>query len=341
LKETKMSEEVTQEPLTETVSKEPKAKAAKGRTLLMVEPETLVIAHDVDDPLYDERGSWPINEPMVKNIMVHGVLVPLIARRNGDKLEVEDGRQRVINSCEANRRLKKEGSHPIRIPVDVIVNDDKRAIGVMVSANEQRRGDTIITKAHKMQRMITLHGMTEDEVATEFGCVTASVKNYLLLLECAKPIQDAVQKGKLSADIAKKMAKLPKKEQVEALEKLMEEGATKGKKAKKALARATKGKAESEDVALTKKEIKNLFEALKGTAKATKGSEEPGLLEGIKLLEHVLGKRVNPPFAIVEVSAGGEEEEGEKSKVDQARQEERRGCRGLCGAQEGTEEGGA
>ena len=301
-----MSEEVAL-TATATDTKEPKTKTNKAPTLLMVEPETLVIVHDESDPLYDERGSWPINEAMVKNIMVHGVLVPIIARKNGEELQVEDGRQRVINACEANKRLKKEGSHPIRVRVDVRADDDKRAMGVMVSTNEQRRGDVIITKAHKMQRLMT-HGMTEDEVATEFGVTTASVKNYLLLLECAKPVQDAVSKGKLSADIAKKMAKLPKAEQVEALEKLIAEGATKGKKAKKALARATKGKAETEDTSLTKKEIKNLFEALKGTAKATKGSEEVGLLEGVKLLEHILGKRVNPPFAIVEVSVSDGEE---------------------------------
>jgi len=306
-----MYEEV---PLTETVTEAPKTKSQKAPTLLMVEPESLTIVHDESDPLYDERGAWPINEAMVKNIMVHGVLVPIIVRKNGESLEVEDGRQRVINACEANRRLKKEGSHPIRVRVDVRADDDKRAMGVMVSANEQRRGDAIITKAYKMQRMLA-HGMTEDEVATEFGCTTASVKNYLLLLECAKPVQDAVQKGKLSADIAKKMAKLPKKDQIEALEKLMAEGATKGKKAKKALARATKGKAETEDQALTKKEIKNLFEALKGTAKATKGHEEHGLLEGIKLLEHILGKRANPPFSIVEVSAGDDDDTDTGKKV--------------------------
>jgi ParB/RepB/Spo0J family partition protein len=288
----------------------------KHKNVILVDPDQLVIVKKESDPLYDERSGWKIDESMVKSIKVYGVIEPIVVRANGEKdgqtvYEVVAGRQRVVNCREANKQLKKEGSVAHRIACVVRNDEDKILMGVMIAENEGRRGDELITKAHKVARFLAA-GQTESEAAVAFHCTTASIKNYLLLLECAKPVQTAVAKGELSADIAKKMAKMTKEDQIEALEELRKEGATKGKKAKKALAKASKGKV-ADDEWIGKKEIQRLFEALRTTAKQTKDEPEVGLTEAVKLLEYVLGKRKTQPFAIVEVSAPAEEEETPKA----------------------------
>jgi len=292
----------------------------KDKNVLLIDPERLVIVKKDTDPLFDERGKWPVNEAMVKSIMVYGVIESITVRVNGEKngepiFEVIDGRQRTINCREANKRLEKEGSQTHRIACRVRNDEEKVLMGIMVTANEVRRGDALMTKAHKAQRLLAA-GQTEAEAAVAFGCSVATIKNLLLLLECDKTVQTAVANGELSADIAKKMAKMTKEEQRNALESLRKEKATKGKSARKALEKAT-GKV-IDDGFLGKKGIQQLYEDLKMTAKATKDSEEPGLLEGIKLVEHILGKRARCPFSFVEVQVdtddGKVEEEPKKRK---------------------------
>jgi len=289
--------------------------------VITIDPDELVLVEDTNSELYDERTAWALDESMVLNIMTYGVIQSVTVRRNGDKLEVVDGRQRVKHAREANKRLRKEGSITHKVPCIVRHDDQVKIMGVMVSANAQRKGDELMTKAAKMQRMLA-HGMSIEEVANSHKCTVNTVKNYTLLLDCNKDVQKAVSDGRITADVAKKVAKLPKTEQSAVLEKLMAEGATKGKRAKRALANATG--TEDGSAALSKKEQQKLLDALKGTAKATKGSEEVGLAEGIKLLEHVLGLRAKCPFGIVEVMAAASE--GEEPKV--AKKSAKKGAKG-------------
>jgi ParB family transcriptional regulator, chromosome partitioning protein len=194
---------------------------AQGKTnLLMFDPADLVIVEDVASALHDERAKLAVNESLVLNIMHHGVLQPIVVRRNPDsgKTEVVAGRQRVKACREANKRLKKQGLEPHRIPAIVKRGEPHALMGVMVSENELRENDTPMGRAKKMQRYIDL-GRTEEETATVFGCSVPTVKNLLRLLDAPKEVRRAVESGQIAASDAYKLSKL---EPAEAKKKLAE-----------------------------------------------------------------------------------------------------------------------
>ena len=58
----------------------------------------IIVGLDIEEdgsPLNDERATWDVDEPMVKNIMVYGIQQPVLVRREAGKIYVVDGRQRV------------------------------------------------------------------------------------------------------------------------------------------------------------------------------------------------------------------------------------------------------
>lgn len=242
---------------------------AKGKQdILLFDPKDLTLVDDKESALYDERVHNDVDDAMVKNIMAHGVLEPVIVRRNGETeegpvLEVVDGRQRVKNALEANKRFEAEGKEPILIPAILRRGEDADVMGVMISANEIRKADTPIVKAKKLQRYINM-GRSEEQAAVMFGVHVATVKNMLSLLDCHSSVQKAVEAGTITATMAaKEFAKMPRNEQKEALEKMIEAGATKGKKGAQALKSAKGDKEAATSVIPSKPKLKHFREAVR------------------------------------------------------------------------------
>lgn len=221
-----------------------KGYGAVGRgELLWFEPEALVLVEDEKHDLYDPRVHFPVDEAMVRNIMVHGVIEPILIRKNGEVrgkpiVEVVDGRQRVKNAIEANRRLEAEGKVPVRIPATPRRGELRDLVGVMVSANDMRKADNMLVRARKCAKLISL-GWSEEEAAVAHGVSETTVRNWLALLEASVAVQKAVERAEIPLTVANKLAKLPMDEQPEALEKLRAEGTTHGEKAQEAANGAT------------------------------------------------------------------------------------------------------
>lgn len=206
---------------------------AKGkRDAFMFDPEDLVLVTDEKSPLYDERVHLPVSESLVLNMMhapdegvPQGVIEPITVVRNTEtgKIEVVVGRQRVKAAREANKRLKKQGLEPIRVPalIQRMAGNGFRAMGVLISENELRQNDTPLGRAHKMQRYIAL-GRDEAEVSVLFGMSQASVKNHLSLLDAPAAVRNAVEAGKISTSDGYKLAKLDPEEAKQKLEELVE-----------------------------------------------------------------------------------------------------------------------
>ena len=206
---------------------------AKGkRDAYMFDPEDVILVEDEKSPLYDERVHLPVSESLVLNMMhapdgvPQGVIEPITVARNTEtgKVEVVVGRQRVKAAREANKRLKKQGLEPIRVPAmiqRVSAGNGYRAMGVLISENENRQDDTPIGRAKKMQRYIEL-GRDEAEVAVLFGISQASVKNMLGLLDAPAIVRSAVEAGKISTSEGYKLAKLEPADAKEKVEELIE-----------------------------------------------------------------------------------------------------------------------
>ena len=65
-------------------------------------------------------------EDVVQGMMEYGVQEAIKVVKNGETLEVVDGRQRTINAREANRRLKERGLPTITVKVFIVRGEDHR-----------------------------------------------------------------------------------------------------------------------------------------------------------------------------------------------------------------------
>jgi ParB family transcriptional regulator, chromosome partitioning protein len=234
------------------------ALGAKGKTdVYYFDPADVVLVEDKGSALYDERVANDFSESLVVNMLYQpepdgppqGVLKVLLGRRNPEtgKVEIIDGRQRTKAAREANRRLKKQGAEPIRLPVLLRRATDVRSMAMLISANEHGTEDSPLNRAKKAQRYIDL-GRSEEEVAALLGLSKSSVKNLLGLLDAPAAVRSAVEAGKITLSDGYRLAKLEPGEAREKVAKLVEHaprtpGKKRSKNAKKAreIVRGDKG----------------------------------------------------------------------------------------------------
>jgi ParB family chromosome partitioning protein len=201
---------------------------AKRMNAFAMDPNDLtVVGLDTDDgpehPLYDERIRLPVDEGLVRNIRTYGVIEPVSVRKNGDRVEVVAGRQRVRAARVAAERMEAAGELPVRVPCMVRRDKDARAMGVMISENENRQDDDAVTRAQKAQRMLD-YGQTEEDIAVAFGISKQAVKNLLAVLDLDDKVQSLVSERKLAYSTAITLRDLPREEQVTKASEMVDAG---------------------------------------------------------------------------------------------------------------------
>jgi ParB family chromosome partitioning protein len=191
--------------------------------------------------LFDERIGLDLDDNFVKNIMVYGINTPVLCRDEAGRTVVVDGRQRVRAAREANHRFSAAGEIQLKVPVVFINGSDKRVQGIMISANEQRRDDTVLTKAKKAARMLAMTG-SKEEVAIAFGKTTVTINSWLRLVNAVSDVHEAIEAGLISATAGVELSALPRDEQIAALTDLLkaQKGSTSNPSSKPVSAKAVK-----------------------------------------------------------------------------------------------------
>ena len=196
--------------------------------------EVVIVGFDTDDrtehSLYDERAFLDVEEPFVKSIRTYGVQVPVLVKEEAGIFYVIDGRQRIKAARIVFSEQEKSGEIPLRVPARVVIASEKRASSLVVLTNENRKGDDVLTKAIKAERLMERVG-DMDEVAVAFGVTTNTIKNWLTLVQADPFVHEAIREGKISAYAGVEIAELPLDEQKEALEKVLFGGETVTRKA--------------------------------------------------------------------------------------------------------------
>lgn len=247
------------------------AKKKKSRTaidaptkkIFLVAPEDItVIGYDTKDgpehPLYDPRVHDVPDDKFILNLMSTGIKQAVHVRKNGNALELVEGRRRVLGGRQANKILKKQGKELLRCKVEIERGKDDEMFSIMVSLNEQRRDDGMLAKAEKLKRFLDM-GKTEDEAAIVFGVTTRSIENWKKLLDLDGSVKKAVEAGLISPSAAAGLADLSRDEQKKQLSKLLFESATTGKRPTQRAAERSSGHVTAKTKAPGKKVIKNLL----------------------------------------------------------------------------------
>lgn len=258
--------------------------------------DLVIIGHDTKDgpehPLFDERANLPLSEEMVNNIMFQGVLETVLVRKNGDAVEVVAGRQRVKNAREANKRLKKQGSTEIRVPVMVRKGDDSALLGVSISENEVRRDDTPSIKAEKLTRYLAT-GRSEQEAAVTFGVSVQTIKNWSKMADLDVKVRNAVDAGKIPASAAWNLAGLSREDQRAELDKLLVNGKATVKGTQRAVKNNKKkrrGGGSEDGVEVEAPGKRLVFKVLKLNDKLKRSGDDVLSPDFIKGIEWVLGE---------------------------------------------------
>lgn len=197
---------------------------AKRGTVFHLEPERLTLVTDKNHPLYDPRVELPYDESMVLNIALHGVLEPILIRKNGTAIEVVAGRGRTKAALEVNRRLKAEGKPTLLIPAMLKGGTDADLFGILISENEIRHEDSMINKGEKARKLLNM-GRSIQEIALTFGVSRQSVENWLNIQQLPEKIKTAVENKELSATAAIQLSDYSREEQVKRYEDIKQQGA--------------------------------------------------------------------------------------------------------------------
>lgn len=205
------------------MAKNKRAFDASRGNIFLFDPEDLVLIEDKDHPLYDERIHLEVDESMIRNVMTHGVIQPIVVVKMANEPVVLAGRQRVKAALHANERLTADGQAPIKVPAVVRRGRDGDLFAVSVSENELRSDDSPLVRADKALRLLNM-GRTEEEVAIAFGVSAVTIRNWLKLTELHGAVQHAVDGGEISATAAIQLHGLETKEQKAKLKKLISEG---------------------------------------------------------------------------------------------------------------------
>ena len=133
-------------------------------------------------------------EELAESIKKHGVIQPVLVRKDGKGFELVAGERRFRAAKLAN--LKK-------IPVVVSNISDVQSLEIAILENIQREDLNPLEVAKGYQRLKDEFGYTQEAVAKSVGKPRSSVANSLRLLTLSPKIQDEIDKGVISEGHAK------------------------------------------------------------------------------------------------------------------------------------------
>lgn len=234
--------------------------------VLNVPPELLEYDVESTHALYetDRKRVEVIDEELVLSIMAIGVKDAVHVQVEKTRLTdrgasgehtkrylVVDGRRRVFNAQEANRRLRKANEPEVTVPVFVEKGDEDKLSEIMVALNELRKPHSVLAKAEKAAKMLD-RVKDVGRVARAFGVEPQTINVWVKLAGMSSFAKKLADTGTLKPSAIVKFADLPAAEQREALEKFLADAEASGVKPTAVLAGATtkgaktgKGKSEA------------------------------------------------------------------------------------------------
>lgn len=123
-------------------------------------------------------------EELARTIHTHGVIQPIVIRKiENDNYEIIAGERRY-------RAMKKLGW--TEVPAIIRNLDDKETASIALIENLQREELTAIEEAVAYEKLLELHGLTQEALAQRLGKGQSTIANKLRLLKLPEVIQNAI-----------------------------------------------------------------------------------------------------------------------------------------------------
>lgn len=133
-------------------------------------------------------------QELIDSIRVHGIIQPLIVRRNGEKFELIAGERRWRAAKEVGLR---------EAPVIIRTASDQDVLELALIENLQREDLNPIEEAIAFSRLAKEFGLKQEEIAQKVGKSRAAIANSMRLLELAAQVQSWLTQGRISVGHAK------------------------------------------------------------------------------------------------------------------------------------------
>lgn len=147
---------------------------------------------------------------LTESIRVSGIIQPLLVRAAGDgRYELIAGERRLRAAKEAG--LKK-------VPCLLRKTDTLTAAYYTIIENLQRSDLSVFEEAEGINRLISVHGLTQCEVARQLGVAQSTLSNKLRLLRLSPKLRDRIEAARLTERHARALLKLPDEQRESALD---------------------------------------------------------------------------------------------------------------------------
>ena len=161
--------------------------------------------------VFDETA---LNE-LASSISKHGVIMPIIVNKSGDRYMIIAGERRF-------RASKLAGLD--KVPVIIKNYNDKQIKEISLIENLQREDLNPIEAATAMRSLMNDYGMTQEDLADRIGKSRPAIANTLRLLSLSPEVIKMVANGELSAGHARALISVPNVDQVKLAESAVKEG---------------------------------------------------------------------------------------------------------------------
>lgn len=151
-----------------------------------------------------------------ESIKAHGVLQPLLVRKQGDGFEIIAGERRY-------QAAKLAGL--TEVPVTIKEADDQAVLEMALIENLQRSDLNPIEEAKGYKQLIKTSGMTQEALSKAVSKSRSTITNSLRLLDLPQQVQDFLYNGKLTAGHARAILAVPYEEaRIKLAKKVVAEG---------------------------------------------------------------------------------------------------------------------
>jgi ParB family chromosome partitioning protein len=176
--------------------------AIPGRSLLTLPIEAIERNPEQPRKRFEEAKL----EELADSIRQHGVVEPIIVRRDGGKYRILAGERRWRASQRAG--LKE-------IPAVLREATDREAFEIALIENIQRADLNAIEEAEAYDVLLTDHGLTQEEISTRVGKERSTVANALRLLKLPEDVREAVRGGQLDMGHARALLGLEDRDAIQ------------------------------------------------------------------------------------------------------------------------------
>lgn len=185
----------------------------KGEGVTQIEISSIFANPNQPRKVFDESALKELADSIAK----HGVIMPIIVNKSGDRYMIIAGERRF-------RASKLAGLS--KVPVIVKNYNERQIKEISLIENLQREDLNPIEAATAMRSLMEEYGLTQEDLADRIGKSRPAIANTLRLLTLAPEVIKLVSNGNLSAGHARTLISLPQDVQYKFANEAIKDGAS-------------------------------------------------------------------------------------------------------------------